>query len=127
MHRTAALHLVEYLDALHLVEYLEIPPSTNGIPFFAAGVQVQSSTHGVAARGLSLISVPRLHATSLGTRTGLLLFFWDKAPSVRDRGWDPGQDKEFRDCPGRSGTRSGTLGNYAADLDYLVLVTAETL
>ena len=46
--------------------------------FFAAGVQVQSSTRAfvsVAARGLSLISIPRLHATSLGTRTGLLLFF----------------------------------------------------
>ena len=31
-------------------------------------------------------------------------FFRDKAPSVRDKG----QDEEFRDCPGRS----GTLGNY---------------
>ena len=57
MHRTAALHLVEYQ---------ETPPSTNGIPSLASLLQVyryrlQSSTRAfvsVAARGLSLISVP---------------------------------------------------------------------
>ena len=66
---------------------------------------------GVVSVAAALISVPRLHATSLGTRTGLLLFFFqDKAPSVQDRG----QDKEFRDCPGRS----GTLGNYGFPITY---------
>ena len=50
-------------------------------------------------------SIPRLHATSLGTRTG---FFLDKAPSVQDSG----QDKEFRDC---SETVPGHLATMQCD------------
>ena len=72
MHRTAALHFVEYL---------ETPPSTNGIHSLASLLQVQSSSNNscicqrCSTWSLSLISIPRLHATSLGTRTGLFLFF----------------------------------------------------
>ena len=97
MHRTAALHFAEYL---------ETPPSTNGSPWClccrCTGTDYSVS---VAALGLPLISIPRLHATSLGTRTG---FFLDKAPSVQDSG----QDKEFRDC---SETVPGHLATMQCD------------
>ena len=104
MHRTAAqVHV-------HFVEYLETPPSMNGIPSLAS-LYRYSPQLGRCQRCSSTNFRSQTACNKPGNENRpIAIFFQDKAPSVRDRG----QDKEFRDCPGRS----GTLGNYGFPITY---------
>ena len=73
--------------------------------FFAAGIQVQSSTWPFAALSQSCCSTWSFATVRSQTARSLAwererYFSGTKAPSIQDRG----QGKEFWDCPGHSGT-----------------------
>ena len=87
--------------ALHFVQYLETPPSTNGIPSLASLLQVYSTLPFAASQSRcstwSFATFRSHTATSLGTRTGLLLFFPHLPYGTGDKTRILGLSWSFRD------------------------------